>query len=283
MTKKHWERDGRMVCCEAASLKIDKRYQRELDEKRVKQLADPEVWKPEKVRPALVSERANGDRYIMDGQHTNAAGLLRNGEHWQRHCLIFRDLTPQEEAEIFWTQRAGSRALCRLDEYKARLFGKEPTVVAIDAVVMTLGLQVAGYVAADTIAAVNALEKVHYTGNLEATLSVLKDTWGKRGNRASRSSKTREGCGAYSAVLIRSVSLFLKTYSEVLDRDRLVQQLLRYLPTDVETSINSLYNAHGHVGARERHGAQKLQDIYNKGLRKSEHMLEPFVVRNGRK
>lgn len=79
-------------------LKVDHSYQRELDQKRVKNIADK--FNPELAGTIIVSRREDGSLYIIDGNHrVNAMKLI--GKKYVM-ANILENLTIEEEAADFY-------------------------------------------------------------------------------------------------------------------------------------------------------------------------------------
>lgn len=261
MTKKRI-RPANVILMPIGYLKVDYAYQREPDRKRIERIVAE--WDDSKAREVFVSKRKDGC-YIIDGQHTVAAGIEARGAQHQLHCRVFEGLTISEEAEMFYRQNDLRVRVGAADLFKARLAGNEPVATAINAIVTLAGLRVANYGAGGVITAVQALESIHVRhGTLTQTLSVLKAAWGDRGNRDGKQKASRRGDGAYNGMLMKAVGLFLARYPEA-DSARLIQKLKKEEPVDLLAVMKSDQKTNG--GAHDLCGAKVLRGLYNQRLR----------------
>jgi hypothetical protein len=146
-------------------------------------------WEPRIVGALLVSLRADGTLWVVDGATRHGAAMLRNemvrsGEHpnWPVilgvHCVIHSGLTLAEEARMFEVMNGPGRlAVHVVDRYHAGLLYREPTAMAIQTALDRHGLKVAYTPTSDAISAVGVLEHLLAWGVLEATLAIIQDAW----------------------------------------------------------------------------------------------------------
>ena len=105
-------------------------YQRPLSEARVDDLL--ERFDAGEARDIWVSERADGSRWILDGQHTwetlQRAGFTR----WP--CRVFHNLSLAEEARRFAEYQNNTRKIPSVVLFNAEVISKDPTAVALESI-----------------------------------------------------------------------------------------------------------------------------------------------------
>ena len=113
-------------------LQVDYDYQRPLDKNRVNKIATH--WKDEQARPLILSLRTNNQFYVVDGNHTRTAAIIKFGPEVQLPAKIYVDLSKEQEAELFYALNSNSKAPTFNDKLRARYVAQEPEVIAyIDA------------------------------------------------------------------------------------------------------------------------------------------------------
>jgi hypothetical protein len=127
------------------------------------------------------STREYGDQYyVIDGQHRLEAARIRGVAHLP--CVIYRDLTSEDEARLFVQLQQNRRALGSIDLFWAMFHSGEPSAIRIVELCAKNGFDIArklGDNANNKIACVSAMQRVYrYSeGTLDETLRVLRDTW----------------------------------------------------------------------------------------------------------
>src|SRR5262252_187429 len=107
-------------------LKVDRRYQRPLDQKLVERiLANFEFAAMDAIR---VSRRKNGSEYIVNGQHSTAAAQLA-GET-EVLAFVYTGLSVQEEADLR-LKANNRRSDTALERFHGQLTAKVPESLAI--------------------------------------------------------------------------------------------------------------------------------------------------------
>jgi hypothetical protein len=148
-------------------------------EKLVRELTSPSVAVID------VSERANGDLVIIDGQHRAWAIIEKWGDKTDVTYKVHHDLTIPEEAALFRVLNT-RKGLTPYARFQAAYVEKDPTVVAIVKTLESHGLGYADSPRETTIGAVAALRRVAEVDIdlLDRTLDLLimgfgasRDTW----------------------------------------------------------------------------------------------------------
>lgn len=234
------------------SLKADYRYQRPLDHNRVKYIA--EHFKASLVRTPIVSQRANGELYIIDGNHT--VNILKTVGWKTVQVQYHTGLTVEQESLAFddlnRNGRKGRLAVPVCNRFNALLVGGAPKETAINKIVQGLGLCMYRN-GKRGISAIEALYWAHSNGNLEKTLWTLKK-WIPEDSRV------------YQNDMIRGVSAFYKAYPNA-DQKHLAKALSPFLPSELRTVFFRTKKSLGLIGASSLGQITTLFDLYNKGLK----------------
>jgi hypothetical protein len=164
-----------------ADLRIDERYQRTRSENKVNLLRAH--FQPNACQPLSVSCRANGTRYLVDGQHR--AAVLQDIGLTTWPALLYRNLTPRDEAAMWKEVNTRQTKPKVADRFRAGLLNKEPEPIAIKALVIGAGMQLnfrSGYGAGsgNEIRAIEALETIyrkHKAPLLSDVLQLLQKAW----------------------------------------------------------------------------------------------------------
>ena len=241
------------------------RYQRPVQEPDVDKLI--RKWNPRKLRPLVVSFR-DGRYYVIDGQHRLAAlRKMNDGRDVFVECLVYDDLTYEQEADLYYELSKADRPLSSAEATKALIESQsDPEVTEINRMIESAGFrwlmenQRAGE---HEIGATRTVISVYRLLGREAfarMLSLLELTW----HGAPQS---------LTAMMLSGMALFLKTYEMELDDKAFAQHMemvepsaiLRRASTDFSTNKNALrcakviwdkYNS-------GRHGKKKLPYRFN--------------------
>jgi len=232
-----------------AIVKVDYRYQRPTDEKRVEFMAAN--YDPMRVGVPVLSMRADGSLWYIDGAHRGAAIVKAGQGDTPILCLVHEGLTVEEEAGWFVILNGDRVAVDVMSKYRARLIKKEPVAVDIHGIAKSKGLTISYSHGSKTISAIAAVEWVHSKkGNLAAVLDVLAP-WALIDERA------------LDGVIVKAVSIFLAQYPEA-DASHLHRRLLRTSPTVVISTLKTAKRDYpGWVAS-----CLVLRSHYNKGTKK---------------
>ena len=246
-------------------LEVDGRAQRPFSERRATKIA--QEFDPDYVGVIHVSERLDGRKYIVDGQHRVGAMRILGWADQRVECKLYRGLTLAEEAKLFGKLNDFVRVL-RFDAFMARITAREADAVAIDEIVRGCGLRwhrVAPPDSENCINCVAALESV-YRGDafnvrsrqsviLRETLVVAKAAWGA-------------GHDSLRGDIIQGIGSFLLRYGDAVDRRRLRDRLA----AAEGGALGLLGKARTHRGLEGGTVAmglvKALVSLYNRGARK---------------
>lgn len=228
------------VKLDLGSLKIDPQAQRTLNEKRAQGIADEYV--AEAVGSIVVSERANGELYIVDGMHRHRAKQLL-GEPTIR-AEVHKGLTQQEEAVLFLLKNREAKGPSAIDEYHIGLTAGLPLFVDTDKVLKAHGLTM-GSTSTNAVGAVNGVLRITDTFGaeiLDRTLQVAEDAWG-------RTQTTWDG------MLLGGIGQFLGRHGDVVNAAELATKIAKSGPAQAWIGkVHSLTTAGGmhHSGTGSR-------------------------------
>lgn len=192
-------------------LKVDKQYQREPSEGKVRAIA--RRFEERSAGALQISVREDGSYWVMDGQHRLL--VMRALGRPDALCMLWYDLTLAEEAIVFAesnTLRATPRAATI---FRARLLAGESDVVAIEKILRDLGIRIivtpggAGQTATNVVWATRALERIYDEAGpdgLRYVLGVAQGLWGQQVR------------GLGQDVLL-GIHLFWRTYRRQLERE----------------------------------------------------------------
>jgi hypothetical protein len=139
--------------CSLEQLQVDESYQRSLEAASsitlVRRIAT--FWDWGLCQPLFVARRADGQLYVVDGQHRMAAAKLR-ADIWQLPCVVRAFSNAEEEAAAFVAFNQERRPLNKLQIFKAALaagdFEAAQIVLALD----DAGLRISSTTNLDTCA-----------------------------------------------------------------------------------------------------------------------------------
>ena len=180
-------------------------------------------FNPDKLGMLTVSERG-GTFWVVDGGHRWNA-LVRMGYSDQLvQCWVHRGLSEEEEADLFLDLN-NVRTVNKMEKFKVAVVAGRPVECQVDAIVRAEGLSIGTYRNDTSIQCVGALLKVYSNGGtkvLERTLQIVRDAYGKAG---------------FGARVIEGTGIFVSTYENTFDQNRLVSKLSQKLG-----GVNGLLN-----------------------------------------
>ncbi|WP_420033853.1 DUF6551 family protein [Streptomyces sp. cg28] len=188
-------------------LRVDVAAQRTLNEKRAQTIASSLVR--EAMGSIVVSERADGSKYIVDGMHRHRVCQILGIEKIMAevHC----GLSQQEEAILFLIKNRESSKPSTLDEYKVGLTAGVPLMVDTQKILEQHGLAL-GSSSTNSIGAVSGVLRITQRYGpevLSRTLEVVEGAWGRE--------KT-----TWDGVLLAGVSEFFGRHGNDVDDDELL-------------------------------------------------------------
>jgi len=107
-----------------SKLIIDNRYQRDLDEPRAMHLA--ETFDESLLGTIVISQRKNGEYYVLDGQHRVTASQIADRGDIPIQCEVHSGLTLAQESKMFLDLNGGRKYVRIYDKFRARIMSREP-------------------------------------------------------------------------------------------------------------------------------------------------------------
>ncbi len=174
-----------------------------------------------------ISERANGDLIILDGQHRVEALRRLGWDNGQKiEAKVHNDLTTAQEAHLFALLN-DETPVTPIHKMLARIEAGDEPDASIDKIVRSVGLRISDQVGDGKIVSAAVLRKIWFGGRgsrgkttlveqpelLRSALRLVCEAWGKRGD-------------ALRGEILLGTALFLSRYEGIsFDRDKLVHQL----------------------------------------------------------
>ena len=168
-------------------------YQRMLSEQHIiKTIEEFDVFQ---INPVKVSRRG-GINYVFDGQHTiEIVASITNSRDTPVWCMVYENLTYEEEAHIFAEQQKHVKALIPYEMFVAHVEAGDNKQVMINYLINSVyHLKIANTYKPGSICAVSALEYIYDKYGyeiLDRTLRLTLGTW--EGDRVSLTSGILKG------------------------------------------------------------------------------------------
>jgi hypothetical protein len=201
----------------AALLHIDRRVQRELNPRRVDEMANN--LKFDALGVSTVSRRPDGTLVQLDGQHRRAAVIQAGHGGYEMTCNVYTGLSFAEEAALF-RDLNNTRKPSIFDDYDKAVKGEDPEALAIDAIVRGHELHVAEKTMAHgSVRAVGALRKAYRASepaghSLDLALGSIVEAWGRE-------------AGSFDGNVIVGLSMIFAANPET-DQHHLIRALAKY-------------------------------------------------------
>lgn len=196
-----------------ADLLIDPQAQRTLNERRAQHIAQEIVR--EAIGSIVVSRRADGKLYIVDGQHRWRASVLAGLTTIMAE--VHHELTQAQEAILFLIKNRESHKPRPIDEYHVGLTGGVPLFVDTERVLQKHGLTL-GSSSTNGVGAVSGVLQItdRYGAEVfDRTLTVAEAAWG-------RSAESWDG------MLLGGIGMFLGRHGELVNDVELAKKVERF-------------------------------------------------------
>jgi hypothetical protein len=238
-----------------SELTVDQRYQRSLNIRRVKKIANE--FDPYSVGMLIVSDRGDGTKVVLDGQTRRAALMQMGWEDQMVPCYVYVGLSVEEEARIFRTLNQDRARPTAIDLFRARVVERDPGALDMQASLSANGLRVASNTEAGTFRAIAAADRVYRDSGrsiFRAVISTIHAAWPSYDDPMSVSSDMVTGLG-----------LVLAEYENDVDLSRLVKVLAQDTPANLVGKARTLRASLG--GTMGSCMAQVIVHSYNKQQR----------------
>lgn len=239
----------------AGALKSDAKFQREINSKRVAEIAanfNESKW------DYPVIKIIDKEYQIQDGQHRVAAIIARFGKDTLIDCFVEKG-EYQDAAIGFAEQDVGKKALSKFDKFNALVEGNDPVATDILRIVNSHGLILSNAVKNKAITAVGLCEKLYSkmgAYGFNRILKIITESFGT----------SKE---ALSSSTIRGVAAFLSHYAE--GQDFQINTLISQLQKTTYSKLN-LEASKRVCGSYDSSFALEMVKEYNKVARKNKRL-----------
>jgi hypothetical protein len=235
-------------------------YNRPVREPHWKKIA--KHFNPSECDALVVNRRTDGTLALIDGQHRKMALLSVFGSDATWPCRVVRNLSFQQEAEMFRALNEQRKPVTPVERFHAALLAQDDEAVAIERMVMHHGYKLLlngshmrRHNGSGVIVAVGTLLKIYRTyrdGTLDEVLGIIREAYG-----------TKVGP---SGEVLYALAMFVSSYREEFDRERLLLTLKRLPLASWEQESREFTKVMG--GSASQGARHILVKHYNKGLRK---------------
>jgi hypothetical protein len=205
-------KQGSFEVVQLDDLSIDHSYQRDLDPNLVEQISSQ--WDPKAAQVLLISRRADGSLWIVNGQHCAAGAKMRGLV--QLPAQVHEGLTVKQEAALRLkaNTRKGDKSL---ERFKAQVAAGDAESKDIVKILAGFDTQINQWPnqheGVNCVAAIEFLYRRDRGVMLTRTLEVVKDAYGRVD-------------GEYAKVVVfKGIAWILEKHERELDRARVVEKL----------------------------------------------------------
>lgn len=267
-------------------LHVDHRVQRDhLNRSKLNKMR--EEYKRWGLGTLVVSERADGEKVIIDGQHRWTIAEEIEGEDFELECKVYSGLTVAEEAELFVLTNKNQAAANPLDLHKANVTRGDKVAVTLSNAALSQGWIIgSGRRSGDGpgyIAAVKVLEDIYHLGEewfegggaplIEDTLAVVTQAW-------------TDDDKAVNQYILKAVGMFIwavrrwvsesQRDDDFFDLEHLASNLQKNVKGGAKGWIEAMRNiADGSELSLQDAMRASLYRMYNRGLTSSSRKLPP--------
>jgi len=161
-------------------IQTDARYQRPLHQPSVSRIA--REFDPDVLGSLSVSRRADGSCWVIDGNHRLAAVREMGWGDQNVPCVVYTNLSYEDEARLFAAWQRTRRTLSPLDVFRAEVEANDPKAMELLAVISDYGIRVTftGQHAPNDLAAISAVKnliRVSGVQVLRLTLELSRTIW----------------------------------------------------------------------------------------------------------
>ena len=244
---------GEFDVLDIAVLRTDPAYQRELSMEKVNEFA--RAWSYKAAGSAIVGRRANGDLFIVDGQHRCAAAATAGKTHIV--AQVIESSGPEYEAGIRLlanTRRADTPS----ERFRAQLAAGNPESLAIQAICEQFGTRINRSPDTRTgINSVSAVERIYRVDEgvlLTRTLEFIQDAFGTVGGKVT------------VVGILQGVAWLLQKHTGTgeMVRDRMIERVAATGPDNLHARAVNYRAVHG--GAMWTNYYRAMVEVYNDKL-----------------
>lgn len=214
------KQESKVLSLSTEDLKVDERYQRELNMSRVRKIA--KAYNPKKLGVLIVSKRSNGFYYVVDGRHRVKATELKYGKPHALLCQVYEGLTYEEECELFYSQYDNCSKVKPYQKFIAKVEGKDEDALGLLEVLQNVGLVFRKGSGENSLRCVQLLEKLYSTmgaKELERMLRTIVTSFGGFDD-------------TFHSSLVGGMGVFYSTYGADIDDNRAVKRFQKVTPKE---------------------------------------------------
>lgn len=261
---------GYMRAVTVAAIKLDYRYQRDLNRSFVESAGK---FDPNLAGTVILSTRAGGP-WCIDGGHR--VEIARSSGFDQLNAFVIDDLTQADEARLFVLFQRMRRALSSYDLFHAESTAGIPETLAMIRVVHNAGFHLVRKAGGSptSITAIDSVRYIHRYGGddlLSRALGLVKEVWFGEPK-------------ALSGPVLKGLALFLHSAGQEphFQRERLVRALSQHTPMKYERLAQSIAMKRNAASVGPGNFAEAIHSEYNKNL-KAEEALPPLKISGKRR
>lgn len=244
-------------------------------------------WNKRKVGVLLVSQRPDGGYRALTGNHRVASRLQDHEPDYAFDCLVYENLSLQEEAAIYLAQDDERLRHSVADDFPAMLLNDDPTAKGVARVLDRLDLEIAPYGMAGygkhrvrCVSSLLTAYEVNGEYDLERALGLLRDEWGDEAHHLVNPKKS-----VYSEGTVNSLPAFLRLYGSPDQRPLDIPWLRKAMQREGLAGWERRWQAHRSESATRPQGGVAILygvlswvDLYNYS-RREENRLDDVVAR----
>lgn len=204
---------------------------------------DMEVFKPHLLQRFVISERPDGSKMILDGggRAWGMREIHRFAGNYPVPCQVFRDLTLQQELEMWYELNFNRSNTTALQGFMGRMNAGEEPETSIKKITESFGMRVGKNGDPGVVRCPLTLVKAYEAGVLETAYTVSVTAYGSLGG------------GSLATILDPLTNLLVRNRDKKIDPDRLIRVL-----KDFGSATNLVANANKNVSRHTRASVERL-------------------------
>lgn len=242
----------------AAELQVDYGYQRHYNPAKVDRMV--KEFDPDAMGVLLVSRRADGSYFLMDGGHRKEVAIRRFGPDVLVECKVYEELDWDREAFVFFKVNSERGPVTTFLRYRAAYEGNETEVRQIAGVLDKLGIQYPWWTRGKSDAHPNTiycwvtLQQIYRREDLSYLTSLLRliqETWEGEGE-------------AFHGLMVKAMDHLVRCHGddEAWDEDEFVRKLRPHHPYQLRRAAEIMMSRTPHLRL-----AEAMHAVYNKAKR----------------
>lgn len=239
-----------------SELITDSRFQRPINTNRVRKIAAE--FDPYAVGMLIVSERIDGTKIILDGQHRKQALVNMGWSDQLVPCFVYQNLDVEDEARIFRIMNENRVRPTPIDLFRTRMVERDPQAIDITRILHSAGMRVAHGKGAGYFKAISAAQRVYRDSGrdiFQEVITIIAKAW-----------PSRDDPWAVSADMLLGLGSVLAEYEGEIDRERLALVLSRQVPSNLVAKAKALRSTF--QGSMATCMAMAIVAAYNQGQRR---------------